>query len=178
MDPERQKRPPQLSDLLCERSWDLTELIFVGTHGALWALAQTHIVGRRWLRASRKKGLKRMLQRNIYWAAFETEGGKEYNVSWMMWESVGLNEDNLWHKGKKIVQHCGRRVVQWGECRGESVWWMGIVACRDNLCFSPPCLERTVASRAQAAGPDTKATNWPLQKGGTHGPPRKAGKGH
>lgn len=53
----------------------------------------------------------------------------------------------------------------------------GDCGCRDNLCFSPPCLECTVAGRAQAAGSDAKATNWPIQEGGTHGPLRKAGKG-
>lgn len=128
MDHERQKRPPQFSGLLCERSWDLTELILFGTHEALWALGQTPVVGRRWLRASRKKELELMLQRNIHLAAFETEAGKEHHMSWMMWESVGLDEDNLWDKEKQIVQQCGRRMVQWGKCRGECVWWMGTVA--------------------------------------------------
>lgn len=89
------RRDHHNSDLLCERSSDLTELILVGTHGALWALGQTHRVGRRWLRAFRKKGLELILQRNIHWAAFETEAGKEHHMSWVMWGSVGLDEDNL-----------------------------------------------------------------------------------
>lgn len=41
------------------------------------------------------KGLEQVLQRNIHWAAFETEGGKEHHMSWMMWESVGLDKDNF-----------------------------------------------------------------------------------